>query len=220
MSVHRGEEERSVKAFDLRSPLGEGWQHAPADGVCALESVKSRPSTFVQDRGPVLGERKIGSSFRRSASRFLVEEQREHEMKREGETRTGLGFGVWKEQKETFSVCRNESALIRHSELDSESGFALRSGSRIGVRDDSTGTLRDDEKLSFSRERSELSTTLFLKTLHSQRSTLHRSFAREAELARRIRTCCRRLYCDFFTFFVKFYCVQFLHTKVLKKQIF
>jgi len=71
----------------------------------------------------------------------LVKEQREHE------TRTGLECGVWKEQKETFSVCRNESALIRHSELDSESGFALRSGSRIGVRDDSIGALRDDEKI-------------------------------------------------------------------------
>ncbi len=39
----------------------------------------------------------------------------------------------------------------------------------IGVRDDSIGALRDDEKLSFSRERSELSTCSLslLSTLHS-----------------------------------------------------
>ena len=109
-------------------------------------------------------------------------EERKHEIKREDETRTGLGFGVWKEQKETFSVCRNESALIRHSELDSESGFALRRRSRvgarddgIGVRDDSIGALRDDRvgglrKFSPSRERSELS--IFLTTLHAPLSTV------------------------------------------------
>jgi len=33
-------------------------------------------------------------SFRRFASRFLVKDQREYEIKREDETRTGMGFGV------------------------------------------------------------------------------------------------------------------------------
>ena len=38
-SVHppRRASKRLSSAFDLRSPLAEGWRHAPADGVCALE---------------------------------------------------------------------------------------------------------------------------------------------------------------------------------------
>ena len=36
------------------------------------EKLKSRPSSFVQDHEPVLGDRKSSSSFRRSASRFLA----------------------------------------------------------------------------------------------------------------------------------------------------
>ena len=42
--------------------------------------------------------------------------------------------------------------------------------------------------LGSEEERSELSTMLFLSTLNTQHSTLHRSHAREAELARRSRT--------------------------------
>jgi len=77
----------------LRGRIAIGGEH---------EKLKSRPSSFVQEHGPVLGKSfKSGSgalrpsySFRRFASRFLVKDQREYEIKREDETRMGLGFGV------------------------------------------------------------------------------------------------------------------------------
>jgi len=54
------------------------------------EKRKSRPSSFVPEHEPVLGEQKSGSgalrpssSFRRCASTFLV---KDHEMRREDET--------------------------------------------------------------------------------------------------------------------------------------
>ncbi len=43
--VLRKEHGRS-SAFDLKSPLGEGWRHAPADGVCSLVS-ESNVSTML-----------------------------------------------------------------------------------------------------------------------------------------------------------------------------
>ena len=56
--------------------------------------MKTRPSTSVPDRGPVLGEPEArGQRFEER------EDHREHDIKREDETRTGLEFGVWQEWK-------------------------------------------------------------------------------------------------------------------------
>ena len=73
----------------LKSGRGEG------------EERKTRPASSVQNRGPVLGKSvksgsgalRPSSSFRRFASRFLVED---YEKRREDERdeETGMGFGV------------------------------------------------------------------------------------------------------------------------------
>ena len=91
LSVHlRGEHEKMksrpwsfvqdrgpVLGKDLRSEVGRARKHVRRPPPSSEKSMKrgiskSRPWSFVQDRGPVLGEQKSGSSFRRSASRFLV----------------------------------------------------------------------------------------------------------------------------------------------------
>jgi len=76
--------------------------------------MKTRPSTSVPDRGPVLGEPEArGQRFEER------EDHREHEIKREDETRTGLGFGVWSlarvEERRDFGFLT--SILIPHTSV-------------------------------------------------------------------------------------------------------
>ena len=91
----------------------------------------------------------------------LGKDQREHEMKREGETRTGLGSGVW-------SLVRAEERKHETRKLGQTSGARQSPFSREGDLGFLTSillTLTSDPP----RERSELS--IFLITLHAPLST-------------------------------------------------
>ena len=121
--------------------------------------------TVRRTSGAVLGEREsvpeLGDLFLVPTLRVQVlgKDQREHEMKREGETRTGLGSGVW-------GLVRAEERKHETRKLGQTSGTRQSPFSREGDLGFLTSillTLTSDPP----RERSELS--IFLITLHSPR---------------------------------------------------
>ena len=72
LPVHLREDpliKKPLIAFDLKSPLGEGWQHTPADGVCALERGKSIPPPVKASPSPVCLRRPVSLRDASSASR-------------------------------------------------------------------------------------------------------------------------------------------------------